>query len=308
MELTKPQKSFSNLAFWVLIYNLAVIVWGTFVRATGSGAACGAHWPDCNGEIIPRAPSAEVLIEYSHRATSGIALILVVWMFVWGRKVWPKGTMTRSAINASLVLILLESAVGAGLVLLEMTGINQSIARGGWITVHLINTFCMVAAMTLAAWWSRGYDGPKSIRLTASSLLLASSVLGMFLVGTSGAITALGDTLFPVSTLAEGWTQDFSPAAHLFVRLRIYHPIMAVVVGALIVASGVFIGVKHKTPMLRKLAVGLVALFALQIVLGVANVLLLAPFWLQMVHLLVADLVWMTLVIFTSETLSYQSS
>ncbi|MFN8454080.1 MAG: COX15/CtaA family protein [Anaerolineae bacterium] len=73
---------FAKYVWTVLAYNLAVILWGAFVRASGSGAGCGSHWPLCNGEVIPRTPQMETLVEFTHRLTSGLALLLVIGLTI----------------------------------------------------------------------------------------------------------------------------------------------------------------------------------------------------------------------------------
>jgi heme A synthase len=95
-----------------------VILWGAFVRATGSGAGCGSHWPLCNGELVPRAPQVETVIEFIHRATSGLAFLLVLGLFVLAWRVYPKGDLVRRAAALSFLFIVTEALVGAGLVLL----------------------------------------------------------------------------------------------------------------------------------------------------------------------------------------------
>src|SRR5262249_24948503 len=76
-------RSLARFAWLLVVYNIAVILWGAYVRATGSGAGCGSHWPLCNGEIVPRAAQAQTLIEFTHRITSGISLLLVAILAVW---------------------------------------------------------------------------------------------------------------------------------------------------------------------------------------------------------------------------------
>src|SRR5689334_1905422 len=68
------QASLSRFAWFVVAYNVAVVVWGAYVRATGSGAGCGSHWPLCNGEFLPSAPQTKTAIEFTHRVTSGLSL------------------------------------------------------------------------------------------------------------------------------------------------------------------------------------------------------------------------------------------
>ncbi len=286
-------------AWGVLAFNLLVIVWGAFVRATGSGAGCGSHWPTCNGEVIPRAASLETAIELTHRLTSGIAFLLVVGMLVATFRSREEGHPMRRAAVGSMILMVTEAAVGAGLVLLEYVADDRSAARAGWVTVHLINTFMLVAFLTAAARKS----APEATRLRWRPIgwLVVAAGLGTLAVATTGAVTALGDTLFPATSLAEGVAADFSTSAHFLVRLRIYHPLAAVSVGVLVTVAGVVIGAR--IPGARRLALALIVLFLLQLGGGLVNLLLLAPTWMQMGHLLLADAVWVTLVLLGLEAL-----
>ena len=119
----------------------------------------------------------------------------------------------------------------------------------------------------------------------------------MMVLGASGAIAALGDTLFPARSLAHGFAQDFSEGAHFLLRLRALHPLLAVLVGALIVASAALIArARPTTPGVLGAARLLGMLYALQLLVGLVNLVLLAPVAMQLVHLLLADLVWISLV------------
>ena len=90
-------QALSRFAWGVLAYNIAVIVWGAAVRATGSGAGCGDHWPLCNGSVIQHYPTAATLIEFAHRASSGVALLAVVGLLVWTFRTAPRRHLARSA-------------------------------------------------------------------------------------------------------------------------------------------------------------------------------------------------------------------
>lgn len=286
---------FAKYAWGVLAFNIAVILWGTYVRATGSGGGCGGHWPLCNGEVIPRAPAVETLIEISHRGSVGIAFALVIAMLVWAFRAYPKKHPVRLGAALSMAFFLSESLVGAALVLLELVAHNTSIKRAFSSSAHLMNTFILVACMTLTAWWA---SGGKPLRLQGRAVLpLAIGALAMMALGMSGAVAALGDALFPAASLAEGLAQDLSPTSHLFLQLRIYHPIIAVGVGlTLMVLAGLY-GMHDPNPITRRLAIALFVLVFLQWIAGAANVLLLAPVWMQMVHLLLADAVWIAFVL-----------
>src|SRR5262249_17962669 len=156
------------------------------------GAGCGSHWPLCNGEVVPRAPAAATLIEYSHRLTSGLALLMVVALVAVVFRRRPAGHPARQAAAFSLPLILGEAAVGAGLLLFQLVADNASVARALFMATHLVNTFLLVGSLTLAAHWTGG-GAPLRLRERgplAGGLLLA--LLGVLLVGMSGAVAALG--------------------------------------------------------------------------------------------------------------------
>lgn len=303
---SKPAvNQFAKFAWGVLAYNLFVVLWGAFVRATGSGAGCGAHWPLCNGEVLPQNPQIETLIELFHRLTSGLALVLVIVLLVWARRTYAKDHPALKGANWSMVFILTESLVGAMLVLFKWTAFDQSVERVFSVSVHLVNTFLLIGALALTAWWAGGQPG---IRLrgqrTALTASLGAGFLLMFVVGVSGAITALGDTLFPAGSLSEGIAQDFLPTAHFLVRLRIYHPIVAVVTGLYLALFGLVVYGLSTTKLTRRLALGMVILFGVQILAGLINLILLAPVTMQIIHLFLADLAWLNLVLLSANLLA----
>jgi heme A synthase len=283
---------FARYAWGVLAYNLAVILWGAIVRATGSGAGCGSHWPLCNGEIVPRAAALATLIEFSHRLTSGAALLGVLGLAVFARRAFAKGHPARFWAWASFVFILGEAAVGAGLVLFELVADNQSMARALFMASHLINTFFLLAALALTAHHGGGRAADERAVLPGPASLAA--LAGMLLLGSSGAVAALGDTLFPAGTLHEALAQDLSPTAHVLIRLRILHPTLALAAGIGLLALVVHAG---RAPATRRLAQAVGGLAIAQTLLGALNVALLAPIALQVLHLLLADLLWIALVL-----------
>ena len=297
---------FRRLAWGILGYNLLVVAWGAFVRATDSGAGCGAHWPLCNGEVVPREPSTETLIELSHRLTSGLdglfVLALVVLAFRW----FPRRHPVRTAVAWSFFFLLVEGAIGAGLVLFEMVAANESIARAWWMAAHLVNTFLLLGFLTLTALWARPEAGPadgagRRFPLVFAARdpvawLLAGAFAGMLVLGASGGVAALGDTLYPAATFREGLAQDFAPTAHLLVRLRVLHPVLALGMGVYVVAVAMAVAARRPGPAARRPAQALAGLFVAQLLVGLVNLALAAPVWLQLVHLLMADAVWIALV------------
>jgi cytochrome c oxidase assembly protein subunit 15 len=293
-----------RFAWVVLVFNVAVILWGAFVRATGSGAGCGAHWPLCNGEVVPRAPALATMIEFTHRATSGVALLLVALLALWVFRDRPKGHLARAAAAAAVFFILMEAAVGAGLVLFRLVAENESVARALFMAGHLANTFLLLASLALTAHWC-GTDAPvRRDALARDGWLFGLGAVVLLGVGKSGAVAALGDTLYPAQSILGGLAQDLSSTAHFLVRLRIAHPVVAVA-GALVAAfvAGRVLQSADDGPTRR--AAWLVPALALaQIAAGVVNVALLAPVWMQVVHLLLADALWVAFVLLAARALA----
>lgn len=311
MSATFPsadQRRFARFCWAVLAFTLLVIVWGAFVRASGAGAGCGSHWPLCNGEVVPHSPAVETLIEFGHRLTSGVDLLLIIAMAYLAWRRFPPRHRVRRAAAASLFFIITEALIGAGLVLLELVAENSSSARGYWVTGHLVNTFLLVASLTLTAWWAGGAPGVELRWNRPVAILLALAIAGMVVLGASGAVTALGDTLFPASSFAEGKAMTFAPDAHLFVRLRIWHPTMALVVSA-VIAAAAFAAVRSRPDGgVRTWAGATVSLVVLQLLLGLANMWLLAPIPLQLAHLLLSDLLWIALILLAATALAANES
>ena len=289
----------TKYAWATLAYTVGVILWGAFVRASRSGAGCGAHWPLCNGVVIPRDPSLETIIEFSHRLTSGLALVAVVVLLVWVWRACPAGHQARRAAAWSVFFMLTEAAVGAGLVLFEYVAENESIARAQWMAAHLVNTFLLLAAQTLTAWWVSGRPAVAIAGSGRRLAVLGVIAMGLLLVGASGAVAALGDTLFPERTLAEALAADLSPTSHLTIRLRVLHPTLAVLTAVALLFGAPQLA-RSGSATAVALARWVASLAALQLVLGAANVMLLAPIWMQLLHLLAADLVWILFVLLSA--------
>src|SRR5690242_7259905 len=168
---TPSQRAFARYAWGVLAYNVATVLWGAYVRATGSGAGCGNHWPLCNGEMMPRAAKIETLIEFTHRASSGVALLAVVGLLIWAFRAFPRGHMVRTGAVLASVFIVTEALIGASLVLLEHVAGNKSLGRAWSLSLHLINTFTLLAVLALTAWWA---SGGKPIQLRHRGRILRS--------------------------------------------------------------------------------------------------------------------------------------
>ncbi|MGZ6164300.1 MAG: COX15/CtaA family protein [Myxococcaceae bacterium] len=295
---------FARATWGLLAFLLVVVAWGAFVRATGSGAGCGAHWPVCQGEVLPRAPALETLIEFSHRVSSALVTLAVVLWAVWGFVAFPRGHRVRSGAGLAVVTILLEGGIGAALVLLRLTGKDDSLARAAVMCLHLVNTVLLLAVVVLTGAWAAGTARPRLRNQGAVGVLVPAALLGLLVLGVSGAVAALGDTLFPARSLAEGFRQDVTGGAHVLLRLRVLHPLLAVAVGTLLLATAAVSSLLRPGRSVRRTAFTLAGLVVLQLTAGLVNLALLAPVWLQLVHLLLADGVWLAAVLLGASALA----
>lgn len=296
-------------AGFVAAFNLLVIVWGAYVRASASGDGCGRHWPLCNGDVIPASPLLKTLVEFAHRATSGAALLLVVGLVFAAFRVCPKGNRVRRGAVAALVFICFEALIGAALVKFGLVVTDASAARAFVMSLHLVNTFMLLGSLALTAWWAGGGGAVRLGGQGSVGTLFVVALAGALVVAVSGALTALGDTLFPARTLVEGLRQDLSPAAHFLTRLRVLHPAIAVVAGCYcVMVASYTANFLRPARAVKKFTAVLAALFVMQVGLGIANVTLLAPVWLQLAHLLVADLFWVALVLTAAVALSDEAA
>jgi heme a synthase len=292
---TPPPRSLRRFAWGVLVYNVAVIVWGSAVRATGSGAGCGDHWPLCNGTIVQHHPAVATLIEFAHRATSGVDLLFVLALFFWTFAATPRRHFARVCAVAVLILTLNEAVLGALLVLLGHTAGDTSPSRAVYLGLHLTNTLLLLAALSLTAHFlaRRTANSRGALRLCAPASSL-TGLIAVLIVGVTGSLAALGDTLYPAHNLVAAIAQDFSPGSSWLLRIRWFHPAVSLIAGIFILW---LVLRSLRRPADRALAGGVLLLLGLQYLLGVADLALLAPTTLQMAHLLGADLLWIALVL-----------
>ncbi len=305
----RKRSRIARLAWSVLGYNIAVVLWGAYVRASGSGAGCGRHWPLCNGEVVPQPKSLATIIEATHRATSGLAVIAVLVLLVATLVGLPRGHRSRRGAVYSTAFIFCEALIGAGLVLFELVAHDASLKRGLSMVLHLSNTFLLLGALALTAWWATTEEGAPArpdAKLEASTrgrqpLLVRAAVGlslgGVLLLGASGAVAALGDTLFPATSLREGLAQDLSPMAHIFLRLRLLHPVIALGSGVLVLGTAGLVRSLSPSTRARRFARLVTLLYVVQFGAGLLNLSLLAPVAMQLVHLLLADATWIALVL-----------
>lgn len=293
-------RGFRRYAAVIVVYLLFVILFGAWVRISYSGAGCGSHWPTCNGDIVPVAPSTETIIEFTHRVTSGLLGPMVIVLVVWSARRFGRSRVTVTAI-LTMVFVVLEALIGAGLVLKELVANDDSVPRAVIISLHLVNTLILTGSAVLTVWWS--YDD-REVRFAAlgrGSWLLLAGLLALLVTSMTGAVTALGDTLFPVAPSADAVLShvrdELSSANHFLVRLRIVHPVVAVVAAGMLYGVGAWAREYSHDAITPRFARALQHAVVAQVVVGITTIGLAAPGFMQIVHLLMAQIVWMAAVL-----------
>jgi heme A synthase len=287
----------AKFAWFALGYNILVILWGVFLRASYSGDGCGQHWLTCGGEAIPTAPQLKTVIEFSHRITTALAGLVIVVMLIWAFVSRSRQPYLRLFASLSFIFILIEGAIGGGLVLTGNTAANWTPTRPYWTAGHLINTFVLVAVVTLTAWTAtRKRELSWVVPRSALWLAIVGTAV-IFFVGITGSMAALTTMLFPADSLGKGLQMDFDPSSHPLLRLRIVHPISAIAGGVALLFIAGWIKANSVDRRAKSNSSVLSILVILQLAFGAATLLTLGPIAMQLGHLLLADLVWIIFVL-----------
>jgi len=280
--------SIRTLALAAFIGNVVVILQGALVRATGSGAGCGSHWPTCNGTFVPLDPTLETGIEFSHRLLSLVVLVLGAWLLVRAHRVRAENPGLAALAKASFGFLVIEALIGGATVLLGLTGDNTTVARGVWVASHLVNSLLLIGALAATLVYAQPRPPAWPLRISrqgAVSTLWIVGLIGMLILSFTGGIAAMGNTIFPAESLAEGIRMDFDQNSHPLIRLRMLHPLIAVSVGVYLFVSLAFAWHLKPVPEAKRVAQALLGVYVLQMVIGVANLAFLAPIALQLLHL-----------------------
>jgi heme A synthase len=302
--------TFAKFAWFALAYNVLVIVWGVFLRASKSGDGCGQFWLTCNGELIPSAPQFKTVIEFSHRMTTALDGVVMLILLGWAIRRWYAGRTVQNrqilyAAIGSMFFVVTEAAVGAGLVLTGNTAEAITDTRALWSIGHLVNTFILLTFLTLTAWFATG-ERRIDFRPGAKVwLLIGGAVVGLLLVGSSGSLAALSNMLFPSQSISEGIAKDFSPASNLILRLRLSHPVLSILTSVYIIFIAGWL--KATVPEDANTAwwskvVSIITM--VQVAFGGATLLTLGPIVMQLGHLLLADLLWISFVLLVANFLA----
>lgn len=293
---------FALVAWATLAFNVLVVLGGTVVRATGSGDGCGETWPKCGDQFVPPNATAETLIEFSHRASSflaGLGVALVVILALW---FFPRGNLVRKAALVSGIFLVLEALLGAALVLFGWVDADVSVGRLFVVPLHLINTFLLIGSLGVTAWLGSGLPSPtRKLNSSAQRWLLAGALV-ILVISVTGALNALADTIFPAVSVVGDLSEKFGPTAPFLSKLRLLHPLVAIGGGLLV--AWIAVNASRTGSLRSQRLSGAVTIVVLtQFFIGIANIYFLTPLSIQVIHLMVADVLWLVYVFLTMSVL-----
>ena len=298
-------KHFFRRYCWFLVgYNVLVILWGAVVRATGSGAGCGSHWPLCNGEVVPQLQRIETVIELIHRITSTLDGVLVIVLVILAYRIFGQKSNIFKWAAAALIFIIFEGLLGRMLVVQEWVADNVSVMRAIAVAVHLVNTYLLLLTLTVTAWLANMQVAIKKRELRIAIYLIFIGITLTIIFSATGAITALGDTLFPAETFLSDFYKDFDPTSNFLIRLRIIHPILAIFTSGYLIFTVRFIQKKELGKNVIRRGNWLQFIIAVQVLAGGFTILTLAPIYMQIIHLFLANSFWISLILFSLEVLT----
>ncbi len=302
-----PSRRYAAFAVGTLLYTVLVILFGAFVSSSLSGDGCGVSWPTCHGSLLPDG-SLKSGIEYTHRLTSGLMGPLVIGMIVWTWRRFPKGFGARRAAVWLALITVLEAAIGAKLVLRGWVALDDSMERVFMSGLHLANTFILLSAAAALVYF--GFGGRPLRWLGSSAVHLASWAIlaGLMLLGITGAVTSLGDLIYPKEFRVESALETLPASAHFLERMRQAHPFAAVGIGLLILGLARFIASRLPSRAVQTASHALQVQFFVQILIGLVSLGMSAPVAMQIIHLLAADSMWITAVLLAALAISAQAS
>ena len=286
--------SFANFAWFSLFYNVLVIAWGVFLRSMGFGDGCGSNWPLCTGAKSPEKGSLATIIEFSHRASTGLVGILAIVTVVWAIRAFPKGHPSKKFAGGFMFFTVLEAWIGRYLVIHGLVTGNDTVQRAIWMGVHVLSTFMLLGCIAGAA-LSASKIRPMHLKSQgAVGWLLTFGFIGTMILGVSGAISAFGHQVRPD---VQGLTEMLRPAAFWANKLAVAHPVGSASIGLYLLLMCSLVQHLRPDPFVKQASKLVMAVLFVQLMVGALNIFFKAPVVLQMIHLVLADLNWVSVVV-----------
>jgi len=289
---------FRGFSWAVVVFTIGVVVSGDIVQATESGAGCGENWPRCDGSLIPAIGDASTAVEFTHRMATTVLSLGFIALVLGAWKLYGRGHRVWNATVWATVFLVTEILLGAALVLFGWVEDDASWGRVIADGLHVVNTFLLVGGTVLIAWFASGAPRFRIDRAGRADRMLFGSVIVVLLIAVTGTINSLADTL----ALSDQVDIDETPIAAILVNIRGIHPAVAIGGGIGIFYLMTLIS-DSTSGTTKRLLLGVQAVIGLQFVVGVLNIALLTPLETQITHLVLADALWILLILLTAQML-----
>jgi protoheme IX farnesyltransferase len=232
------------------------------------------------------------IVESSHRISTGLVGVFAIVMVVWAFRAYPKKHPVRLGASGFFTMTIIEGLIGAALVKFQLVVENDSASRAGVMAFHVLSTFMLLGFVLLALIASSGEKIDWKEQKPVWSIL-GIGAIGLAFLAVSGAVSALGHQLKPVDNVLQA---ALNPATHWMVRLQPLHPLLAMSAGLYLLLAGGMIQHLRPDENVRRAVRWMVGVYGAQLALGAMNIFFKAPIAMQMAHLVLADINWLTLV------------
>lgn len=279
----------------MVVYTLIIILWGAWVRISGSGDGCGDHWPLCHGAAIPLGSPVKTWIEVSHRYSTALFGVLILVQIVWVIRKGSEGSAAQKWVGLTLLFTVTEALIGRSLVKEGLVTDSESLLRLVVMPLHLLNTSALIFSQVMCAESIKfHFRLPTKLHgLGARVGLMLAGIIVLLL--TSGAIAALGAHLLPAESIAVGLQQDFQSQSHLAVKLRLLHPIAGLIIPTFVAGYFFSAGRRSTNKEINNITYQLSVLTLCMMLIGIATLMSLSPVWLKLLHLTGANCIVITL-------------
>lgn len=285
---------FQRYLWGILLFTVAVIISGDIVQATESGAGCGDSWPKCDGTLIPAFADVHVAIEFIHRMLTSVLSFGYLGLLIGGYLLFGRKHPVWRSILFSTAILLVEILLGASLVLFGWVEDNATWGRVIADSFHVVNTLVLLGSLVLIIFLSRPDGGILVAKSNPKRRYLIFAMLIVILITVTGTINSLADTLY----LSDHVVVEETPIAQLLVSVRAIHPLIAIIGGFAIIGL-LYLVIEEPSAQKSALGFAVFGVIFLQFLSGVFNIVLLTPVETQIIHLGLADTLWILLVFFS---------
>ena len=252
---------FHRIAVLSLAATFALVSIGGLVRATKSGLGCGENWPDCPGDV-----DRALIIEMSHR---GAALVVVVLLAVLATVAWRRRREAPGLVTPSIIafgLVLFQAVLGAVVVWLRLRA--ESVVLHLGTAMGLLMLLVYIAAASSAS--APSLESTADARIARRGRLVTAAVLLLLLAGSYVTGRDAGYVFGDWPLMNGSLVPDLSVEPY---AIHFFHRALAGVVGILVFTF--LIGIirrKHELPLQARFAHVAAGAFAVEVLVGAANV------------------------------------